>query len=72
MSSTMPGCPARNELLAKRNLEIIQLAMSGKYTQAELAKRYGVSQGRISQIVRNPSARRGEFWITVRRYHGVT
>jgi hypothetical protein len=36
-----------------RNLEIIALYATGKYTRAQLAEKFGVSQVRISQILRS-------------------
>lgn len=42
------------KLTAEQNKEILNLYASRKFTQTDLAERYGVSQVRISQIIRRP------------------
>lgn len=59
--STMPKSVARNEANAKRNAKIQELYENGdakkkRYRQVDLAKKFGLSQGAISQIVNNPNA----------------
>lgn len=54
MSVTMPRNPARSEKIAKRNARIKKLVIEQGKPQTTVAKRYSLTQGAISQIVRNP------------------
>jgi hypothetical protein len=54
--TTMPRNPASSEHIAKRNAKIKKAADSGRFTQFDLAERFGLTQGAISQIVNNPLA----------------
>lgn len=60
--STMPKTVARDAAQAKIYIKIRDLyeqtdADGGRrYRQVELAQRFGISQGRVSQIVNNPNA----------------
>lgn len=54
-AKTMPRHIARNKKIAERNLCIIELSKAG-VSQIEIGRRFNLTQGRISQIVRNPNA----------------
>lgn len=58
----MPRTVARNEKQARQYVKIReaweQRTADGRrrYRQVDLAERFGISQGRVSQIVNNPNA----------------
>lgn len=56
--ATMSKRVQRNVAQAERNAAIIADWKTGRFTQADLAETYGLSQGGISQIVNNPNADR--------------
>lgn len=61
--STMPKHAASSQAIAERNAEIFNLYFFEKkedgtprYRQVDLAHKFGLSQGAISQIVNNPNS----------------
>lgn len=58
---TMPTNAASTKAIAERNATIFNLYHYGdekgtRYRQVDLGKRFGLSQGAVSQIVRNPNS----------------
>jgi len=58
--ATMPKNAASSKELANRNASIFNLYHYGedgkRYRQVDLAEKFGLSQGAISQIVNNPNS----------------